>query len=75
MSDAMDDLHATADDLAADADRLRRIEERKATMAADDPALVELAAEAERLSKEMANKASVERELAEAVVDEEASAG
>ena len=75
MTDALDDLRATADDLAADADRLRQIEERKASMAPDDPALLELASEAERLSKRMASKASAERELAETVAEDEGAAG
>ena len=69
MTDAMNDLRATADDLVADADRLREIESRKATMAPDDPALLELAAEAERLSRHMAAKASAEHELAKDVSD------
>ena len=74
MTDSIDDLRATADDLAADAERLRDIERRKASMAPDDPELLELAAEAERLSKAMATKASVQRELAEVIADDEASA-
>ena len=71
VTDAIDDLRATADDLAADATRLRDIERQKATMAPDDPALVPLAAEAERLSQAMAAKASAEHELAREVADDE----
>lgn len=71
MTDAIDDLRATADDLAADATRLREIERQKATMAPDDPALVPLAAEAERLSHHMARKATAEHELAKEVADED----
>jgi hypothetical protein len=73
VTDSIDDLRATADDLAADAGRLREIELRKASMAPDDPGLLELAAEAERLSKAMASKASVQRELAEVVADDDAT--
>ena len=69
MTDAMQDLRSTADDLAADAERLRQIEELKGSMAPDDPRLVDLAEEAERLARHMAAKASAERELAEEVAD------
>jgi hypothetical protein len=69
VTDAMQDLRSTADDLAADAERLRQIEELKGSMAPDDPALVDLAEEAERLARHMAAKASAERELAEEVAD------
>ena len=67
MNDAIHDLRATADDLAADAERLGEIEQLKGTMAPDDPALVPLAEEAEHLSRQMAAKASAQRELAEEV--------
>jgi hypothetical protein len=73
VTDAINDLRATADDLVADADRLREIEERKGALAADDPALLELSAEAERLSKGIAAKATAEHELAREV--SEASEG
>ncbi|HET8784170.1 MAG TPA: hypothetical protein VFM38_00930 [Candidatus Limnocylindrales bacterium] len=70
MTEPMDDLRATADDLAADAERLREIELQKASMAPDDPALVDLAAEAEHLSASMASKATAQRELAEEVAED-----
>ena len=71
MTDSIEDLRATADDLAADATRLRDIERRKAAMSPDDPDLAALAAEAERLTEAMASKASVQRELAETVAADE----
>jgi hypothetical protein len=67
VTDAINDLRATADDLVADADRLREIEERKGDLPADDPAMLELSAEAERLSKGIAAKATAEHELAREV--------
>ena len=67
MTDAINDLRATADDLVADADRLREIETRKGTLAPDDPAMLELSAEAEHLSKHIAAKASAEHDLAKEV--------
>jgi hypothetical protein len=71
VSDAIEDLRATADDLAADAERLRRIEERKAALDPSDPDLLDLSAQAERLSKTIASKASAQHELAREVVDDE----
>jgi hypothetical protein len=67
VADELQDLRATADDLADDARRLQAIEERKASLAADDPQLVRLSEEAERLTKRMASKAVAQRELAEEV--------
>ena len=73
VTDAINDLRATADDLVADADRLREIETRKGTLAPDDPAMLDLSAEAERLSKHIAAKATAEHDLAKEV--SEASEG
>lgn len=70
MADQMDDLRATADDLAADARRLQAIEEEKRGMEAGDPRLRTLAEEAERLTLRMTPKAHAERELAEEVSSE-----
>jgi hypothetical protein len=70
VTDPIDDVRATADDLAADADRLKAIEQRKATLDADDPTLVELSDEAERLTEDMAAKARIQSQLVD-----EATAG
>lgn len=67
MAEELQDLRATADDLADDARRLQAIEERKGGLAADDPDLVTLSEEAERLTRRMASKATAQRELAEEV--------
>lgn len=67
MADELQDLRATADDLADDARQLQTIEERKGRLAPDDPELVRLSEEAERLTRRMASKATVQRELAEEV--------
>lgn len=67
MADELEDLRATADDLADDARQLQAIEERKGRLPAADPELVTLSEEAERLTRRMAAKASVQRELAEEV--------
>ena len=70
MADEMEDLRATADDLADDARRLETIEERKQALGPDDPELVRLSEEAERLTRRMATKASAQLELAEQVSSE-----
>lgn len=56
VSDLDDDLRATAEAIAGDAERLKQIERAKALLPADDPRVAELAREAERLIDEMASK-------------------
>ena len=70
MTDAGDDLRATSEDVAADAERLRLIEERKQTLPADDPELIELSEEAERIARRLVPKTVAQSELAaESVAD------
>ena len=64
MTDAGDDLRATSEDVAADAERLRVIDERKHALAADDPELIELTAEAERIARGLVPKTVAQAELA-----------
>ncbi len=59
-----DAIQATAEDLIADADQLRAIEAEKAALDADDPRADQLAADAELLIKQMAAKATAQREIA-----------
>jgi hypothetical protein len=61
--DLQNDIHATAVDIAADSESLRGIETEKATIDAEDPRALELASEAEALAREIAAKATAEREL------------
>ena len=58
VSDLDDDVRATAESIAADAERLKQIERAKALLSADDPRVAELAREAELLLDEMASKAT-----------------
>ena len=58
-----DDVRATADSLVADADRLDDVEATKAQLDVQDPRLPALAAEATRLTREMAIKARIEERL------------
>ena len=70
MTDTGDDLRATSEEVVADAERLRRIEERKQSLAPDDPELIELSLEAERIARELVPKTVAQKELAtEAVGD------
>ena len=70
MTDAGDDLRATSEDVAADAERLRQIEERKQALSADDPELLELAEEAERIARGLVPKTVAQAELAAESVGE-----
>jgi hypothetical protein len=60
MNELHDDFRASADDLAADAGRLKAIEEEKAVLDPADPRLVELSKDAEQLVDTMVDKASVQ---------------
>lgn len=61
--DLESDIHATAEDVAADAETLQSIEAEKATLDAADPRALELAKQAEELARTIASKTVAEREL------------
>lgn len=63
MGEKRDDVRATAEDLVADAERLKRIEERKLELSADDPDADRLADESEQLLHEMDRKARLQSQL------------
>lgn len=60
-----DDLRATAEDLIADAEQLKAIEERKLQLDPGAPAVTELSAAAEDVARRIVKKAAAETELAE----------
>lgn len=64
MSDLEDDLRATADSIAADAERLAAIDVEKEGLEVDDPRMVELSAESARLAARLVPKTSAELDLA-----------
>jgi hypothetical protein len=64
-SDESQDLRATAEDLIEDAERVQEIEHEKLELPADDPRMVDLARESERIVRSMVPKAASETELAE----------
>ena len=72
-TDTGDDLRATSEDVVADTERLRRIEERKQSLPSDDPELIELSAEAERIARGLVPKTVAQKELATELVADGAS--
>ena len=69
MSELEDDVRATAESIAADAERLKRVEQAKTELPISDPALRDLAGEAEHLVETIAEKTGVQS----ALVDEATS--
>ena len=65
MPDLENDLRATAEDIAADAARLARIEQEKSGLDGDDPRMAELSAKSEELARRIVPKAAAEREIAD----------
>jgi hypothetical protein len=64
MSEEHEDLRATAESIAGDAERLAVIEEKKAALEDDDPKLVALSREALRIARDLVPKTAAELELA-----------
>lgn len=63
MGERQDDLRATGEDLIADAEDLKRIEERKLELGPDDPEGDRLGLEGEELLREMGKKARLQSQL------------
>jgi hypothetical protein len=75
VTEAREDLRATSEAIAADADRLVEIEKQKLGLEDDDPQLLVLSTEAERIVRALAPKAAAERELAEETVRDGGAGG
>ncbi len=58
------DLRATAESIAADAERLQAIEQEKGTLDPGEPRVDVLSAEAERIAKGLVPKTAAQSELA-----------
>lgn len=65
MSETEDDLRTTAQSIAADAERLRQVEEAKTELAVDDPQLGDLTEQAERIVDEISAKGALQSALVE----------
>jgi hypothetical protein len=63
MSRNFDDLRATADSIAADAERLASVEREKTRRPADGPAVERLSRQARVLSDRIGAKVTVEQDL------------
>lgn len=72
-SDLEGDLKATAEDIAADAAKIKAHEEEKADLDPEDPRVKELSVESERLARQLVPKTVAEREITDAI--SEASTG
>ena len=65
MSETEDDLRAVAESMARDAERLRALEAKKATLELDDPELVELTDQSAELIDEIDTKGAQQQALVE----------
>ena len=69
MSDLEGDFRATTEDIAADAERLKEIEERKSRLDPADPQAQALSEESERIARRLVPKTVAEREIADEASD------
>ena len=67
MPDTEDDLRATSEALEDDGKLLATLERKKQAMGTDDPEIVPLSREIEKLVGGMARKARAERQLSEEI--------
>jgi hypothetical protein len=65
MSDLEGDFRATSEDIAAEAARLKEIEEQKTVLDPGDPRAQELAEESERIARRLVPKTVAEREISD----------
>jgi len=70
MDDVAEDLRATTESIAHDAQRLRDLELEKASLQVDDPRLQDLSAEGRRLGERLARSTRAEEQLARLAADE-----
>ena len=71
MSDLEGDLRATAEDIAADAARLKEIEEEKSRLSPSDPRVKVLSAESEAIARRLVPKTVAEREISDIAAEED----
>ena len=73
MGELDEDLRSTAEEIAADAARLSRIEREKTGLDASDPRMAELSAESEQIARRIVPKTTAERELADLAAEPDGS--
>ena len=69
MSDLGGDFRATTEDIAADAARLKEIEEKKSRLDPADPQAQALSEESEAIARRLVPKTVAEREIADEASD------
>ena len=69
MPDLEGDFRATSEDIAADAARLKEIEEEKSHLDPADPRALALSEEGERIARRLVPKAVAQREISDAAND------
>ena len=70
MDDVAEDLRATTESIAHDAQRLRDLELEKASLDVADPRLQDLSEEGRRLGERLARSTRAEEQLARLAADE-----
>jgi hypothetical protein len=70
MDDVAEDLRATTESIAHDAQRLRELELEKASLDVADPRLQDLSEEGRRLGERLARSTRAEEQLARLAADE-----
>jgi hypothetical protein len=70
MDDVAEDLRATTESIAHDAQRLRELELEKASLDVDDPRLQDLSEEGRRLGERLARTTRAEEQLARLAANE-----
>ena len=70
MDDVAEDLRATTESIAHDAQRLRELELEKASLDVADPRLQDLSQEGRRLGERLARSTRAEEQLARLAADE-----
>ena len=71
MSELEGDLRATAEDIAADAARLKDIEDEKSHLSPTDPRLQALSEESEAIARRLVPKTVAEREISDLAAEEQ----
>lgn len=67
MSNPQDDLRSTEDSIRRDAERVKQLEDQKASLDPTDPLVERLSVQIERLANGLQGKAAAERELSREV--------
>ncbi len=70
MDEVAEDLRATTESIAHDAQRLRELELEKATLDVGDPRLLDLSEEGRRLGERLARTTRAEEQLARLAANE-----